>query len=30
MLEILTWITEGKGTMQDLEDLEELAQIYNV
>jgi ferredoxin len=26
MLEILTWITEGKGTMQDLEDLEELAQ----
>ena len=26
MLEILTRITEGKGTMQDLEDLEELAQ----
>ena len=26
MLEILTRITEGKGTMQDLEDLEELSQ----
>ena len=26
MLEILTRITEGKGTMQDLDDLEELAQ----
>ena len=26
MLEILTKITDGKGTMQDLEDLEELAQ----
>ena len=26
MLEILTRITDGKGTMQDLEDLEELAQ----
>ena len=26
MLEILTKITEGKGTMQDLEDLEELAE----
>jgi NADH-quinone oxidoreductase subunit F/NADP-reducing hydrogenase subunit HndC len=26
MLEILTRITQGKGTMQDLEDLEELAE----
>ena len=27
LLEILTWITEGKGTMEDLDNLRNLSQV---